>query len=64
MTLPITVAIIFAAAFIIFIVYAIEKDLRRKVVTGVEEVIGKEAVMQTTLNLKGTVLAQGELWTA
>jgi membrane-bound ClpP family serine protease len=26
--------------------------------------IGKEAVVQTTLNLKGTILAQGELWTA
>jgi membrane-bound serine protease (ClpP class) len=26
--------------------------------------IGKEAVAQTTLDPKGTVLAEGELWTA
>jgi membrane-bound ClpP family serine protease len=58
------VARVFAAAFIIFVIYAIVKDLRRKVSTGVEKMIGKEAVVQTTLNPKDTALAQGELWTA
>jgi membrane-bound serine protease (ClpP class) len=61
---PIIVAIVFAAAFIIFIIYAIVKGQRRKLSAGVEEMIGKEAVVRTTLKPKGTILAEGELWTA
>jgi membrane-bound ClpP family serine protease len=61
---PIIVAIVFAVAFVVFIVYAIVKGQRRKLSAGVEEMIGKEAVVQTTLNPKGMVLAEGELWTA
>jgi membrane-bound serine protease (ClpP class) len=61
---PIIVAIVFAAAFIIFIIYAIVKGQRRKLSAGVEEMIGKEAVVRTALKPKGTVLAEGELWTA
>jgi membrane-bound serine protease (ClpP class) len=61
---PIIVAIVFAVAFAGFIVYAIVKGQRRKLSAGVEEMIGKEAVVQTTLDPKGTVLAEGELWTA
>ena len=61
---PIIVAIVFAVAFVGFIVYAIVKGQRRKLSAGVEEMIGKEAVVQTTLDPKGTVLAEGELWTA
>jgi len=64
MTGPIIIAIIFATAFIIFVIYAIVKSQRRKLAAGTEEMIGKEAVVQTTLNHKGTVLAEGELWTA
>jgi membrane-bound serine protease (ClpP class) len=64
MTGPIIIAIIFAVAFIIFIIYAIIKGQRRKLSAGIEEMIGKEAVVRTTLNPKGTVLAEGELWTA
>ena len=64
MTGPIIVAIIFAVAFIIFVIYAIVKGQRRKLSAGIEEMIGKEAVVRTTLNPKGTVLAEGELWTA
>jgi membrane-bound ClpP family serine protease len=64
MTGPIITAIVFAAAFIIFVIYAIVKGQRRKLSAGVEEMIGKEAVVRTTLNPKGTVLAEGELWTA
>jgi len=61
---PIIIAIVFAVAFIIFVIYAIVKGQRRKLSAGVEDMIGKEAVAQTTLNPKGTVLAEGELWTA
>jgi len=64
MTGPIIVAIIFAAAFVIFVIYAIIRGQKRKVSVGVEDMIGKEAVVRTTLNPKGTVLAEGELWTA
>ena len=64
MTGPIIIAIVFAVAFIIFVIYAIVKGQRRKLSAGVEDMIGKEAVAQTTLDPKGTVLAEGELWTA
>jgi membrane-bound ClpP family serine protease len=58
LTPPIIVGRVFAAAFINFVIYAIVKDLRRKVSTGVEKMIGKKAVVQTTLNPKGMVLAR------
>ena len=64
MTGPIIVSIVLAVAFAIFVIYAIVKGQRRKLSTGVEEMIGKEAVVRTALNPKGTVLAEGELWTA
>jgi len=64
MTPPIIIAIVFAVAFIIFVIYAIVRGQRLKLSAGVEEMIGKEAVVQTALNPKGTVLAEGELWTA
>ena len=64
MTAPIIVAIVFAVAFVAFVIYAIVKGQKRKLSVGVEEMIGKEAVVRTTLNPKGTVLAEGELWTA
>jgi membrane-bound serine protease (ClpP class) len=61
---PIIAGIICAGAFVIFVIYAIIKGQQRKLTTGTEEMIGKEAIAQTTLNPKGTVLAEGELWTA
>jgi membrane-bound serine protease (ClpP class) len=64
MTGPIIISIVFAVAFIIFVIYAIVEGQRRKLSAGVEEMIGKEAVVRTALNPKGTVLAEGELWTA
>ncbi len=60
----IIVAIVCGVAFIGFVIYAVVKNQRRKLATGTEEMIGKEAVAQTALNPKGTVLAEGELWTA
>ena len=56
--------IVCVVAFIAFVIYAVVKDQKRKLATGTEEMIGKEAVAQTALNPKGTVLAEGELWTA
>ncbi len=64
MTGPIIVAIVFGVAFIVFVIYAIVKGQQRKLSVGVEEMTGKEAVVRTALNPKGTVLAEGELWTA
>jgi membrane-bound serine protease (ClpP class) len=64
MTGPIIIAIVLAVAFIIFVIYAIVKGQKRKLSAGIEDMIGKEAVVQTTLDPKGTVLAEGELWTA
>ncbi len=64
MTGPIIFAIVLAVAFIIFVIYAIVRGQRLKLSAGVENMIGREAVVQTTLNPKGTVLAEGELWTA
>ena len=61
---PIIVSIVCAVAFVIFIIYAIIRGQRRKLSAGVEEMIGKEAVVQTPLDPKGMVLAEGELWTA
>jgi membrane-bound ClpP family serine protease len=61
---PVIVAIVCATAFVIFVIYAIVKGQRRKLSAGVEDMIGKEATVQTALNPKGMVLAEGELWTA
>ena len=43
MTGPIIIAIVFAVAFIIFVIYAIVKGQRRKLSAGVEDMIGKKA---------------------
>ena len=64
MTGPIIFAIVLAVAFIVFVIYAIVRGQRLRLSAGVENMIGREAVVQTTLNPKGTVLAEGELWTA
>ena len=64
MTPPIVISIVLAVAFVVFVIYAIVKGQRHKLSAGVEDMIGKEAVVRTALNPKGTVLAEGELWTA
>jgi len=64
MTPPIVISIVLAVAFIVFVIYAIVKGQRRKLSAGIEDMIGKEAVVRTALKPKGTVLAEGELWTA
>lgn len=61
---PIIVAVVLAIAFGILVIFAIIKGRRRKIATGTGNMIGKAAIAQTALAPKGTVLAEGELWTA
>lgn len=56
--------IVLAAAGLVLVIYAIVKGQRRRLSAGAEAMIGKEAVVRTALNPRGTVLAEGELWTA
>jgi len=60
----IAVVTILIAAFVIFVIGAIVRGQRRKVATGVEGLTDKIAVAQTSLDPKGTVLIEGEHWTA
>ena len=64
MTGAIITAIICAVAFLGFVIYAIVMGQKKKLTAGAETMIGKEAIAQTVINPKGTVLAEGELWTA
>ncbi len=51
-------------AFAVFIIGAIVRGQRRRKATGPEGMIGTIAIAKTPLDPTGTVLAQGELWTA
>jgi membrane-bound serine protease (ClpP class) len=51
-------------AFAVFVVGAIVRGQRRRKATGAEGMIGTIAIAKTPLDPTGTVLAQGELWTA
>ncbi len=57
----VTIAI---GAFVVFVIGAIIRGQKRRVVTGSEALVGKTAVAKTYLEPKGTVLVDGELWTA
>ena len=57
------IAIAIAAFLIIAIILGIRAH-HRQVSAGREELIGKTAEVKTFMNPKGTVLIQGELWTA
>ncbi len=57
----VTIAI---AAFAIFVIGAIIRGQKRRKATGAEGMIGKIAIAKTPLDPTGTVLAEGELWTA
>jgi membrane-bound serine protease (ClpP class) len=52
------------AAFAVFVLGAIIRGQRRRKATGAEGMIGTIAIAKTPLDPTGTVLAQGELWTA
>ena len=51
-------------AFAVFIIGAIIRGQRRRKATGAEGMIGTIAIAKTPLDPTGTVLTQGELWTA
>jgi len=51
-------------AFAVFVIGAIVRGQRRRKTTGAEGMIGEIAIAKTPLDPSGTVLAQGELWTA
>jgi membrane-bound serine protease (ClpP class) len=51
-------------AFAVFVVGAIIRGQRRRKATGAEGMIGTIAIAKTPLDPTGTVLAQGELWSA
>jgi membrane-bound serine protease (ClpP class) len=53
-----------ATAFSVFVLGAIIRGQRRRKATGAEGMIGTTAVARTPLAPRGTVLAEGELWTA
>jgi membrane-bound serine protease (ClpP class) len=55
---------ILIAGFVIFMVGAAVRGQRRRVATGAEGLIGRVAVAKTSLDPKGTVLVDGELWKA
>ena len=52
------------SAFAVFILGAIIRGQRRRKATGAEGMIGAIAIAKTSLDPTGTVLAEGELWTA
>jgi len=64
LTGAIIIGAVLGTAFIVFVIYAIVKGQKLKLSAGAEVMVGQEAVAQTAINPKGTVLAEGELWTA
>ncbi len=60
----IAIVVLFMSAFLAFLLWAVVRAQKRKVVTGAEGLIGKIAIAQTSLAPKGIVLIEGERWTA
>jgi membrane-bound serine protease (ClpP class) len=60
----IAVVVIIVVAFFVFVVGAVIRGQRRKSSTGIEGLTGQVAVALTKLNPNGTVLIEGERWTA
>ncbi len=61
--LIVVIAVCFAA-FLAFVVNRVVAAHRRQAATGREELLGKSATVRTSLNPEGTVLYEGEIWTA
>jgi membrane-bound ClpP family serine protease len=59
-----TIAITCGVLFGTLVVYAVVKAQKRKPLVGTEGLIGKKAIVRTTLDPIGRVLVEGELWTA
>jgi len=60
----IAIVSVVVAAFIIFVIGAVVRGQRRQVTTGTEGIVGRTAVAKTKLNPKGTVIIDGEHWSA
>jgi len=60
----IAVVTIVMTVFVAFLIWAVVRGQRRQVATGAEGLIGAVAIAQTALAPKGTVLVEGERWTA
>ena len=60
----IILTVITIAAFLAFAILWGTRAPRREILAGKEDLIGKIAEVKTVLKPKGTVLIQGELWTA
>jgi membrane-bound ClpP family serine protease len=58
------IIIIIIVAFLVLVVIWIVRAHQRKVAAGREELIGRMAVVVTTLAPKGVVFLEGEHWTA
>ena len=55
---------VFFATFLAFVINRVVAAHHRQASTGREELIGKTAIVRATLNPEGTVLYEGEIWTA
>jgi membrane-bound ClpP family serine protease len=60
----IVIIVICVAAFIVFVVQRSVLAHRRRVSAGREELVGRTAEVDITLEPKGVVLVEGERWTA
>ncbi len=58
------IIIILAVVFIVFAVIWSVRAHRNRVAAGKEDLIGHTAVVETALDPRGTVLVEGEHWTA
>jgi membrane-bound serine protease (ClpP class) len=56
--------IVVIVVFLIFVVIWVVRAHQRKVGAGIEDMVGRVAVVETMLNPKGIVLVEGEHWTA
>jgi membrane-bound serine protease (ClpP class) len=60
----IAIIAVLAAAFIVFVIQRVVLAHRRRVAAGREELVGRTAEVEVTLEPKGVVLVEGELWAA
>jgi membrane-bound serine protease (ClpP class) len=60
----ITLLIILVVIFLVFVVIWVVRAHQRKVEAGIEELVGRTAVVEVALAPKGVVLIEGERWTA
>ena len=59
--------VIIGICLVVFLVFAIRRSIsvhQQQVAAGKEEMVGRKAVVKETLNPRGTVLVEGERWTA